>query len=232
MRSLLPLALLLTGCVGEVTLSPTYEPVNYADGFADLGLCGFEDNDLGAFGFPGETWYEAHGGGRVVIVEEGTDFSALDGEDALEFDGERAVLLRSNDWGDVDSIASIRTVPFRPGEATFVMDQLSEVGPELLSLEVAVLDPASGETFGFVDVDVETGGFVPQLLPEHELIEGAPQITYDGGRPGQFVRTHIDLTEHWLARREIQLEFRQHTRLQDNGFFTLLDNLCLQSIVE
>ena len=232
MRELLPALVLLSGCTAQVTLSPTWEPDPLAEGFADLDACGFEDGDLAAFGHPGESWYEAPEGGRVVIVDEGTDFSALSGEEDLEFDGERAVMLRSNDAGDVDTSAVIRTVPFRPGEATFVMDQLSEVDGEYLALSVAIIDAGTGETFEYLDIDVTTGGFIPELLPEHQVIPDAPHITYDGGRSGVFVRTWIDVSDHWLARREIQLEFRQHTRLQDNGFFTLLDNLCLQSIVE
>ena len=232
MRARLLLLLLgLPGCIAEATLVPTFTPGENAEGFLDIDLCGFEQGDLAPFGFPGVSGYETSEEGQVEIVTAGTDFSGLLGEEALPFDGDRAVLLRSA-WGDLGTVAQLRTVPFRPGEATFVMDQLSEVGEGFIDLEVMILDAETGDAFEIVDIPIATGGFVPELPDGGDPIEEVPEITATGGRPGQFIRSTIDLTDYWLGRVEIQIQFRQQTLVQHNGFFTLLDNLCLQSVVE
>ncbi len=204
--------------LGEDVVSPTQG--------VDPGECGFEDGDLAGFGYPGETELTPDEGGKVQIVEEGSDFSALVGEDDLWFHGRRALLLRSNDLGDVLSVGVITTMAFVPRRAVFVVDQLSEVGEDGIALELRVVDAATWDVLEVHDLPIHTGGYVPELGPGHDEIEGFPEITHFDGEPGSFVRETFDLGRYREEERRIRVQLRQHTRVQDNGFFTLLDNLC------
>jgi hypothetical protein len=195
-------------------------------GEVDVSACGFEDGDLGGFGWPGVSYRESEDGAKTAIVTEGDGFSALRGEELVPFHGDRAVLLRPNDAGDTTSVAVIRTNPFVPRAPFLNIDQMSEVDERGIALEAWILRADSGEVDEVVPLAVETGGFVPELLPEHEAIPGAPWITWDSFNPGVFVRNQLDLTAWAELALGIQVEFRQRTLIQDNGFFTLLDNLC------
>ncbi len=223
-RLSLPLLVVLAACsnsslfLGEELLDGA-EPV-------DPGLCGFEDGDLSGFGLPGETEARPDEGGKVQIVEQGSDWSALEGEEDLPFHGERALLIRSNDLGDVFSVGVITTMPFVPRGPAFVLDQVSEVGGDGIALELRVLDAAGGDVLEQHEATVDTGGFVPELGLDHEPIEGFPEITRVDGSAGTFVRQTFDLTRYARDNRRIQVQIRQHTRVQDNGFFTVVDNLC------
>lgn len=230
-RALVPtvLALLAVGCSDLEIQLPSLDPIEQPDdGLApiDPAACGFEDGDFGGFGHPGETELAPPEGGRVFVVEQFTDFSALAGEEQIEmFEGERAALLRSNDAGDPATVAVLTTVPFVPNHRVFVMDQLSEVGADGVALSVRVLGD-DGAVLEERDLAVHTGGYVPALLDEHDPIPGAPWIDQDSGREGEFTRTLLDVAEWFDSGETIQLQFRQHTLIEHNGFFTLLDNLC------
>lgn len=214
-------AALLAGCRAEAILWELPEPLPPV---AD-GLCGFEDNDLEGFRLAGESWIDQQeSGGRVAIVAEGDEFSALRGEESLEFPGDRAAMLRPHDAGDLEDRAVLTTNPFEPVSRYFVMDQLSEVGEDGIRLELRFLD-AEDRVLELRELPVLTGGFVPALRPEHSPIVGFEDIGYGDPQSGSFVRTYIDLAP-WHEMGPISLEFRQHTRVQDQGFFTLLDNLC------
>lgn len=227
MRSHVLLAALL--CVGcfDNTLHlpdvPESDPLQLAP--IDPALCGFEDNDMAGFGHPGETELFPDEGGKVLIVEEGMSFSWLYGEEELDFPvGTRAVLMRSNDAGELDSVAVLQTNPFVPQHPVFVMDHLSEVDARGVSISVQVV--VGGVIQREDTVEPDTGGFVPELLPEHDAIDGFDEIDHYSFVAGQFVRELIDVDEWYAAGEEIQLRFRQHTLVESNGFFTLLDNLC------
>jgi len=187
--------------------------------------CGFEDNDLAAFGHPGEVIYIAPEGGKVAIVEEHANYSALAGESGVDFHGEYSLLIRSNDAGDPGTMAVVRTLPFVPQNRLFIMDQLSEVGSDGIALWLRVLTP----DWEFIEeraLEVHTGGYVPGLEEGQAPIEGFPELTEDSVRPGVFTRQYLDTSVWHEAGSEIVLEFRQHTLVEHNGFFTLLDNLC------
>lgn len=229
--SLLAGLFLLASC-SEATLdlSPLYEPAAGGPGPSDLTLidpggCGFEDNDLTDFGHPGEVLYIGPEGGKVAIVEEHANYSALAGEDGVDFHGDFALLIRSNDAGDPETTAVVRTLPFVPNNPLFVVDQLSEVGSEGIALSARVLSE-DGEELELWELDVVTGGYVPALEEWHEPIEGFPEITDDSAQAGEFTRQYLDTSPWQEAGEAIVLEFRQHTRVQNNGFFTLFDNLC------
>jgi len=225
--SLIPL--LAVGCSDNEIHLPSVDPIEPVDeGLApvDPGACGFEDGDLSGFGHPGESELTVAEGGRVFVVQEGADFSALAGEETLDMPaGTHAALLRSNDAGDPGSVAVLTTVPFVPVHPVFVMDQLSELGVDGVALSLRVLDE-DGEVLEERDLAVWTGGFVPALLEHHDPIPGAPWIDQDSYHPGEFTRTLIDVSPWHAAGDTIQLQFRQYTLIEHNGFFTLLDNLC------
>jgi len=191
----------------------------------DPGACGFEDNDLAGFGYPGEVIYLAPEGGKVAIVAEHANYSALAGEDGVDFAGDYALLIRSNDAGDPGSIAVVRTLPFVPQNPLFIMDQMSEVGSEGIALSLRVLT-GEGELIDERELAVHTGGYVPALEDWHQPIDGFPEITVDSATPGEFTRDYLDTSVWYEAETEIVLEFRQHTLAEQNGFFTLFDNLC------
>lgn len=224
MRLLAPFAALaMVGCTdSEVFLNPDDLDLPEAVG---LGACGFENGDLAGFGHPGVDSVEPSDGGKVQIVEEGSDFSALIGEDDLWFHGRRALLLRSNDLGDVLSYGVVTTEPFVPQGLVFTVDQLSEVDRGI-GLSLRVLDAATGDILEEHDMPIRTGGYIPELGPEHDDIAGYPEITRFDGELGSFVRDAFDLTRYGAENRSIQVELKQHTLIPENGFFTLLDNLC------
>ncbi len=225
--ALLALLLLVSGCADDVLVVPNEPDPPPHEELAPIGVgeCGFEDGDLAGFGHPGESEVFPEEGGKVLIIEEGMNFSWLSGEELLDFPvGSRALLMRSNDAGDLEAEAVITTNPFVPQHSVFVMDQLSEVDGSGLVLEVEIIDE------GFVvdrwELPIETGGYVPELLPEHDPIEGFDGIDYHSHVDGEFVRTLLDVSEWQEDGEEVQIRFRQRTLIPLNGFFTLLDNLC------
>ena len=221
------------GCIdAAIDLSDLYDlgDPDFAPDLSDMttvdpASCGFEDNDLADFGHPGEVLYIAPEGGKVAIVEQHANYSALDGEAGVDFHGNYALLIRSNDAGDPGSMGVVRTLPFVPQNPLFVMDQLSEVDGEGIVLRVRVLT-SGGELLEEHSLEVLTGGYVPALEEWHEPISGFPEITLDSATPGEFTRQYLDMSTWHEAGEEIVLEFLQHTLVENNGFFTLLDNLC------
>lgn len=183
----------------------------------------FESGTLDDVGWPGERQVQLEDGGIVVVVEEGGSWSALRGEDALALSGDHALVLRSSHDGRVDSLAVATTRPFRVTHDTVTWTQLSEVDDRGVSLDLEVLDLA-GAVLDTVSLTVETGGFVPGLEESHEPIDELPEIVVGTGTGGTAVPQSVDLSA-WRDE-EVQLRFTQHTRIEDNGFFTLLDDVC------
>ena len=214
--------LLPTACGSEVGLQ-------HLD--VDTGVAGparkclsFNDGSLSALGHPGRQ-HEAADGALLVAVEEGGDWSALLGEDELVLGGGGALVLRSSHDGRITSIAQATTEPFRVEQPQATWRQLSEVDDHGIDLSVAVLSP-DGQTLAVRPVPVLTGGFVPALQPAHHDIPDAPEINHDAPMDGDLTHQALDLRP-WLGR-TIRLRFRQHTRIARNGFFTALDDLCMQ----
>ncbi len=87
---------------------------------------------------------------------------------------------------------------------------------------------ADGERLAERPLPVHTGGFVPALGSSHGAIEGAPEITHGDTLPGEATRQVLDLSP-WSGQ-VIRLRFRQHTRIPRNGFFTVLDQVCMQTV--
>ena len=187
--------------------------------------CGFELGDLTGFGHPFATWWVSPEGGLVTVVEQGDDFSGLVGEDDIEFSGDHAALLRSNEAADSQTWGQLITDPFVPAVPIFSFDQLSEVDDRGIELEISILDEYDNVLQSQM-LTVETGGFVPGLPPGADPLDDFPEIVVGGTQTGTFVHHEFDLTPYWQASQTIQVRFRQHTLVDGVGFFTLLDNVC------
>ena len=230
-----PLLLCLPGCRSDFALLPVaVEDSGAVDapdepmpdgGESPEGCLGWEDGSLDPAGYTGRK-IELPDGALVLVVREGTDWSALDGEETLDLRGERALVLRSSHDGRVDSVAVATTPPFaidpdRPGQLSWW--QLSEVDDRGIALTADVL--AEGDrVLVSLDLPVRTGGFLPALKPRHKPIEGFPEIIEGFGVPGELVRQSLDLAP--FAGMQIRLRLFQHTLIERNGFFTVLDDVC------
>jgi len=191
----------------------------------ETGSCGFEEGDLGGFRHPGEDWVVYDDGAQIGVVEEGAEFSAFYGEQLLNYPGNNALLMRPGNDSPADAVAFVRTNPFRPSGQWFAMDQLSEVGDHGIALSLRFLNQF-GDELEVRELEVHTGGFVPQLLEQHGPLPGFEEIDYKSYRPGEFTRTWIDLAPYDSDDEPLVLEFQQRTLAEGLGFFTLLDNLC------
>jgi hypothetical protein len=192
----------------------------------DTAECGFEDGDLAGFGHPGESWvvYDEQST-QIGVVGEGDSFSAFYGEEFLEFPGEHALLMRIAELPPPFGYAYVRTNPFVPQGRWFHLAQLNEVGGHGIALSLSIQDEF-GDELEVRDLKVHTGGFVPQLLEHHGELPEFPEIGRKSFQPGEFVRTWIDLDPYDTWEEPLVLEFRQQSKHQQYGFFTLLDNLC------
>ena len=101
--------------------------------------------------------------------------------------------------------------------------QLSEVRAEGLWLGAELLDEDLNP-IAAIDVPVETGGFVLGLQRWYAPIDGLDEIVVSEGTPGAPVAQGIDMSP-WLGS-VVSVRFNQHTMIDENGFFTLLDDLC------
>lgn len=216
--------LVATGCRSEVGLRALG---------GDTGATGpvprclrFDDGSLSEVGLTGRQ-HQALDGALLVAVEEGGDWSALRGEDRLVLGGGGALVLRSSHDGRVSSVARATTPPFPVESPHASWTQLSEVDGHGIALSVAVLS-ADGEPLARRPVPVHTGGFVPGLAPQHGPIAATPEVTWDAPLTGDPTRQVLDLSP-WLGH-TIRLRFRQHTRVPRNGFFTVLDDVCPQTL--
>jgi hypothetical protein len=226
MRGLIA-AMSLSGCIAEVNLRGVEPPVYERSVVTDAAACGFETGELSGWGHPGEDRYHADEGGYVMTVPEGADFSALRGEEDVELNGQFALLLRSNDAGEVDSVAVLRTGVIQVPGPTLTFVQLSEVGGAGIDLALRVLDEDGG-ILDEIAIPAVNGGYVPALQPQHQPIEGYPEIGYGEPTVGAMTMQSIDLYAYLGD--FVMLELRQHTNVPENGFFTLLDDVCIEPL--
>ena len=183
----------------------------------------WEDGTLGAFSYGDLDFVELMDGAIVANVGEGGDWSALRGEEMIPLSGDRAVILRSSHEGTPDSMAGGLLGPFLVEQPALTWAQLSEVRTEGLWLGAELLDEDLN-TIAAIDVPVETGGFVPGLQRWYAPIDGLDEIVVSEGTPGAPVAQGIDMSP-WLGS-VVSVRFNQHTMIDENGFFTLLDDLC------
>ena len=182
----------------------------------------FEDYSLDDAGYSG-TSVVLHDGAIVKLVGEGTEFSALAGEELLELPGYLSLLLRSSDAGEVSSLAIATTPSFTAGAGDLGWWTLSEADSRAVVLYADLLD-GNGTILASLDLEAQTGGYVPALLEEHEPIEEYPDITHGEPTPGALVQQLTDLSP--FAGQELRLRLYQHTAIEGQGFFTLFDDIC------
>ena len=209
---------------GEAGDSGAEDPKDYAA----LRCLDFESGTLEDAGYTG-SFVELWDGALVLVAEEGvTQYSALRGEDALDYGDRHALVLRSSHDGRVESLEIATTPPFtiedNDGVAHLWWSQLSEVDADGVRIYADLLDE-TGTIVASLDVPVETGGFVPGLREDHAPIEGFEEIEHGPGQPGVLVRQVTDVGA--FTEQALRLRIYQHTRVENNGFFTLFDDICL-----
>lgn len=183
----------------------------------------WEDGTLARLGYGDVDFVELMDGAIVANIEEGGDWSALRGEEMIPLSGDRAVILRSSHEGEPESMAGGVLGPFLVEQPALTWLQLSEVRAEGLWLGASLLDEDLNE-IAAIDLPVETGGFIPGLEERYRPIEGLDEIVVSEGTPGEPVAQGVDLSP-WMGE-VVSVRFNQHTMIDDNGFFTLLDDLC------
>ncbi len=165
----------------------------------------FESGDL-------RGWTDnSENGGIATVVFGGSCYSGFD-TTAIEFAGNFAALIRSNEFGAIRSVGVITSDSFLAGDG-IAFSGLSESNAVRLAfrpviLEVRILDVA-GEIL------------LSQNLQTHKI---KPHI----GCPSE--PRHAPFSSHFVdtrpfAGQEIVIEFRQHTNSFREGFFTLIDEV-------
>ena len=124
----------------------------------------------------------------------------------------------------MDSVAFIESEPFEIVADELWWSQLSEVHGGGIALAAQLVDADSGTVLLEIDVPVETGGFIPALQDVHEPIDGFPEITWGEPTLGELVHQSADVSA--FLGEEVVLRISQHTLIEHNGFFTILDDLC------
>lgn len=199
------------------------EPLDTGDFVPTADWCiDWEDGSLEQAGYS-EGYVELGNGALLWNVMEGTDFSALVGEDLLDFRGARALVMRSSHSGEVASVAIATTEPFLVESPHLWWYHLSEVGDDGVDLYADLM--AEGAVLGSLDDLAQTGGYVPALQDEHIPISGFPDIGYGDPTIGEMV-WHVTDVEPWLGQ-EVRLRLYQHTTAEGQGFFTIIDDICM-----
>ncbi len=181
----------------------------------------FEDGTLFGAGYTGSS-VTLWDGAVVSAVEEGSDFSGLNGEEGIDMIGRFSVAIRSSDAGEISSFGIASTPVNWLDSPVFSWWQLSEVPEAGIWLALDIID-IDGYVLGSLELPVVTGGHEAGLLEGQPEIEGL-ELLNGPGNPGEFVQQSIDVSE-WVGM-QVTFVFYQHTLIEGNGFFTLLDNLC------
>lgn len=184
----------------------------------------WEDGTLEPAGYSGG-YIELGNGALLWNVAEGSDFSALVGEEQLLFGGERALVMRSSHAGETQSVSIATTAPFVIEEPHLWWWQLSEVDTAGIDFYADLM--VGDAVVASLDDLAVTGGFVPALKDEHIPITGFPEIGYGEPTLGELVWQVTDV-EAWLGE-EVRLRLYQHTTAEGQGFFTLVDDICVGS---
>ena len=188
----------------------------------------FEDGVLDGVGYSGQQAYLGNGA-VVANIEEGDEFSALRAEELIRFRGERAVLMRSGTDGDLSGFSVVGTPYFTVETPMLSWWQISEVRGEGIWLAADLMDE-DGYVLGSLEVPVETGGHVAGRFAHQAAIDGLAEVKIGPGEAGEWVAQWLDLTE--FLGQVVQLRLYQYTRIPQNAFFTLFDDLCLGATEE
>ena len=182
----------------------------------------FESGDLTEVGYEGP---QVTLGNEALLanVAEGDNFLALTGEERVVFRGDHALLMRAYPLAQPALLAVATTSFFMVEEPDFSWFQLSEVSSGGVWLAADVMAP-DGRVLASLEIPVETGGHLAGLPPDFSPIEGLNDVVVGEGFPGEFVGQRIDLGP--FIGETISLRFYQYSRIPDNAFFTLFDDLC------
>ena len=226
---------LLAACTtqGTVGLSPVSS--EGSDSWLDTGPSGgdfvtdfswcidFEDGVLDGVGYAGS---QANLGNGAVVsnINKGEEFSALRGEELISFREERAVLMRSNTSGLLEGFSVLSTDYFVVDKPMLSWWQISEVRGEGLWMAADFMDE-EGYVLASLEIPVETGGHIPGRFAHQASIDELDEIQIGPGQVGGFVGQWVDMSD--LMGQNIQVRFYQYTRIPQNAFFTLIDDLCL-----
>ncbi len=183
----------------------------------------YEEANLINAGYGDSSSAELYDGAIVFIAQENMSYSGYNGEEDLDLRGTFALGIRSSHSGDPTSVGIATTHVFLVEQDALFWWQLSEVDERGIYLGLDVLTEAS-DVLGSKQLPVETGGFLPGLEAGHESIPEIPELTAGEGTPGEMVLQALDLTP-WLGQ-EVKVRFYQHTLIEGNGFFSLLDDIC------
>jgi hypothetical protein len=167
----------------------------------------FESGDLSG-------WSAANvNGGRSLIATEGTCFSGND-TTGVQLNGNFAGLIRSNPSGDKDSVGSIISEPFTAGDAVLFFalseNRFGAQHADPVVFVVRIEDAAGGKLMSQV---VHTR--VVTLNP------GCPSRPHHSAPTGHVIDTRA------FRGQEVRLVFRQSTQVENEGFFTLIDDVTL-----
>ena len=183
----------------------------------------FESGDLSDIGYDASQ-VTLGNDALLATVSQGDNFSALTGEERIEFRGEHALLMRAYPLVQPALLAVASTPFFLVEEADFSWFQLSEVGEGGIWLAVDVMAP-DGLVLGSLEIPVETGGHLAGLPPDFSPIEGLNDVVVGEGFPGSFVGQRVDLGP--FVGQSVSLRFYQYSLVADNAFFSLFDDLCM-----
>ena len=192
-------------------------------GVQPLWCLDFESGDLSDVGYEGAQ-VTLGNDALLANVSQGSNFSALTAEDRIEFRGEQALLMRAYPLAQPALLAVVSTPVFVVEEPEFSWFQLSEVEEGGIWLAVDAMAP-DGLVLGSLELQVETGGHLAGLPPDFAPIEGLNDVVVGEGYPGSFVGQRVDLSP--FLGESISLRFYQYSKIAENAFFTLLDDLCL-----
>jgi outer membrane murein-binding lipoprotein Lpp len=159
--------------------------------------------------------------GFATVVHEGTCFSANDTR-GITLDGTFSALIRSSGPAPINSTGILTSSPF-VARSSVSFRALSENSTEIptpvpVTFEVRLLDTAGALLQSqILQTHVVT-------LPFNGCIGSTPGLA-----DGAFSQHTIDTSAY--AGQLIRLEFRQHTNVNDRGFFTLVDDVQLTGAV-
>ena len=92
-------------------------------------------------------------------------------------------------------------------------------------MDAQLVDPDTSAVLARLSIPVETGGFIPALQDSHDPIEGFPEVDYGEPSLGSMVRQGVDMRA--FEGQRVALRVTQHTKVADNGFFSLMDDICV-----
>ena len=184
----------------------------------------WEDRKLDDAGYPNVDEIDLWDGAVVFNIHEGQYFSDLIGEEQIELNDNRAVMMRSSAEGDPTSISIITTPYFEVTNTQLYWWQISEVGPTGVEIYADLIN-RDNIIVASIDIPVETGGYIPALDDSMEPIPGFEEISYGHATIGKLVAQVSDVSV--FRGDELKLRIYQHTKQEGFGFFTIFDDICI-----